>query len=177
MKYILNAFQVVLLCALMLNAQQKQLSNIYKLDGNEIKYSIDMGANWERLKLPFDKTLTAFSWDAKAPDRLLLGTKAMVYRSSNDGATWHAALTGSSQFIPQVFSVSQKNPFRVYCAGTTEQNNTQTTEVYQSMDGGVNWQRVMVSKEPIELLNIDPDNPTQKITFSFPDVKQVKGMK
>jgi len=38
--------------------------------------------------------------------------------------------------------------------------------VYQSMDGGVNWHRVMAAKQPIATLHIEPDSPSQKILFS-----------
>jgi photosystem II stability/assembly factor-like uncharacterized protein len=151
----------VLFLSLLAHAHQKQSPKLYKLTGGGIQYSIDAGANWEKLKLPFDNA-TAFNWDAKAPERILAGTTAMVYRSSNGGATWYAVLAGSKTFTPQIFSVSQKNPFRIYCAGTTDN----ITEVYQSMDGGVNWHRVMAAKEPIATLHIDPDSPSQKILFS-----------
>jgi hypothetical protein len=158
------------------NAQQKHTPMLYRLDGGEIQYSVNAGADWQKLKLPFDDA-TAFNWDAKVPERLLVGTTAMVYRSSNGGSAWHAVLTGPTQFTPKIFSVSQKNPFRMYCGGTAEYNNTPVTEVYQSMDGGVNWLRVMVAKEPIETLRIEPDNSRQKFSFVSPDVKQLGGNK
>ena len=165
MRYIFCFILIILFLPFISQAQQKQTSQIYKLDGGRIQYSVDAGANWEKLKLPFDNA-TAFNYDAKAPERILAGTTAMVYRSSNGGATWHAVLAGSKTFTPQTFSVSQKNPFRMYCAGTTEQGGTQMTEVYQSMDGGVNWHRVMAAKQPIATLHIEPDSPSQKILFS-----------
>jgi hypothetical protein len=175
MRYLTVCAATILLFITGITAQPKQSPTLYRLDGGGIQCSIDAGANWEKLKLPFNAT--AFNWDAKTPERILAGTKAMVYRSSNGGSAWYAVLTGSTQFTPKVFSASRKNPFRIYCAGTTIRNNTQVTEVYQSMDGGVNWLRVMVANEPIEILRIDPDNVTQKISFSSPDVKQLKGDK
>jgi photosystem II stability/assembly factor-like uncharacterized protein len=165
MKYIMAYLFAALLLSAGISAGQKQSPKLYKLTGGGIQYSIDAGASWEKLKLPFNNA-TAFNYDAKAPERMLAGTTAMVYRSSNGGATWHAVLAGSKTFTPQIFSVSQKNPFRMYCAGTTGQSGTQMTEVYQSMDGGVNWHRVMVTKEPIATLHIEPDSPSQKISFS-----------
>jgi photosystem II stability/assembly factor-like uncharacterized protein len=170
MRYFFCFILIVLFLPIFSQAQQKQTFKVYKLDGGEIKCSVDAGASWEKLKLPFNNA-TAFNYDAKAPERILAGTTAMVYRSSNGGVTWHAVLAGSNTFTPQLFSVSQKNPFRMYCAGTTDNNNTWTTEVYQSMDGGVNWHRVMITKEPIETLHIDPDSPSQKILFSGTQTK------
>jgi hypothetical protein len=175
-----NLFECAIVMLLLMGtviAQQKHPSKLFKLGGDGVEYSVDAGGNWEQLKLPFDKTVTALSWDAKAPSRLLLGMQGTVYRSGNAGESWYSVLAPSPQFTPQVFSVSQKNPHRMYCAGTTERNSQTITEVYQSMDGGVNWLRVMISKDPFEMLHLDPDSPTQKITYSSPDVKQRKGIK
>jgi photosystem II stability/assembly factor-like uncharacterized protein len=172
--YMKNLFECAIVMLLLMGtviAQQKHPSKLFKLGGDEVQYSVDAGGNWEQLKLPFDKTLTAFSWDAKKPDRLLAGTQGVVYRSADAGKTWNPVLTRSPQFTPQIFSVSQKNPHRMYCAGTTERNSQTITEVYQSMDGGVNWLRVIVAREPIDMLKIDPDSPGQKITFSGSQIK------
>jgi hypothetical protein len=164
MRLFLVTLCLVITGSLFLLAQQKQLSKLYRLDGDEIQYSIDAGANWEELKLPFDKSPTAFYWDAKAPDRLLLGMEGGICLSTDAGKTWHSASIPSFRVTPKRFYVSRKNPAQVYCAGSVETTTGNATEMWQSMDGGAAWTRRWVSREPVESLKFDPDNiPTSPV--------------
>jgi photosystem II stability/assembly factor-like uncharacterized protein len=166
MKSFFRFILTILFLPLLLHSQQKQISTIFKVNDNEVGSSVDGGKNWEKLKLPFDKTPTAFSWDAKTPERILAATQGAIYRSSSGGKNWQPVLMRSPRFEPLLFSVSTNNPLRMYCAGTMAYIDGDVTEIWQSMDGGMRWQRVIASRDRIETIHIDPDNPTQKISFS-----------
>jgi photosystem II stability/assembly factor-like uncharacterized protein len=171
MKYIFHHISLLLLCAVMLTAQQKQPSKLYRLDGKEIQYSTDAGANWERLALPFDKAPTAFSWDAKAPARLLVGIQGGIYRSIDAGRTWHCSLIRTSRFTPLRFYVSQKNHFRVYCAGSVENASGAATELWQSMNGGAAWTRRPAGSQPPDSFSVDPGASTRA---AFPGKRTIQ---
>src|SRR5205085_277874 len=127
------------------------------------------GNSWSALGggLPTTPGLPSFVIDPTAPGTIYVGLKtafhnggykALLYKSTNGGHTWQAALSLISSI--DSLAISGQNPVTIYGAYNTPFGSS----LLKSTDGGAHWTfgQVRGPDQPVQIygLAVDPQNPS-----------------
>jgi photosystem II stability/assembly factor-like uncharacterized protein len=110
---------------------------VYAATGNGLYRSSNLGERWERIfrgKNEAENQCTAVLSTAEA---ILVGTKAGLFISKDDGRSWYKQQTGiGKDSILNIESATGENP-PLYLAASSG--------IFKSLDRVVNWERIYVS--------------------------------
>ncbi len=99
---------------------------------------------------PRAKSIEAIVRDPLNPSRLWVAAFGSgVYRSTDGGSTWSASRAGLVNTFVRCLAVQPNHPDSIYC-GTND-------GVFLSVDGGLNWSRLLASNVSVRALAVRPN--------------------
>jgi photosystem II stability/assembly factor-like uncharacterized protein len=108
------------------------------LDGVGLFCSEDNGGNWERLGTPFDRPIWSIGVDPGDPERLFVGTRPGIHRSTDGGDTFHELDTS----IPERCEIGVPRTTNVVVDPADSSTVWASVEIgglHRSRDGGDTW--------------------------------------
>ncbi len=113
---------------------------------------------------------------------LVLATHYGLFRTSDNGATWHEVAGGAGQAMDGLMTTalvnSALNPEHLYVLSQpSAQNAKGTLGLYTSTDGGATWQLVVATKTIGTIYTIEPGNTSPNDVYIYLPDKGPQGLK